>query len=249
MTYFICLRKKRLYGILFLIGLVLLLLLGCLRLWAERSAGRPVSAAALPEVQVLVLDAGHGGEDGGAVADDGTMESGLNLAIVQKLDLLCGFFGVPAVLTREGDCSLADPGIETLRGRKTSDLKNRVKRINGIPNACLISIHQNHFPESRYSGAQVFFAPTEGSEALGERMQTVLREAADPENTREAKAIQESIYLMNHIECKGVLVECGFLSNPREAALLCSGAYQTKLAAAILAAYLADMKEEHRDTP
>lgn len=188
--------------------------------------------------RILLLDAGHGGEDGGAVSVTGKPESGINLAIVLRLDALCGFFGVNTILTRQDDTSLKDKNSKTLAQMKRTDLNNRVKLVNSQQNAVLISIHQNFFFGSNNSGSQVFFAPTEGSELLALHCQQILVQKLDPSNHRQAKKISSDIYLMNHVNCPAILVECGFLSNQTEARKLEEAGYQTKLAAAILTAYL-----------
>lgn len=185
------------------------------------------------EGPVLVLDAGHGGEDGGAVSLTGVAESGFNLAITLRVDQLLGFCGAPPVVLREEDVSLHDQGADTLREKKASDLRNRVQAVEQVGDAVLLSVHQNTFTDKKYHGAQVFYAPTEGSQALAEAMQEALRTALDPENSRQAKPIPDSVYLMNHVSCPAVLVECGFLSNPEEEALLRSADYQIRLAAVL----------------
>ena len=187
---------------------------------------------------VLVIDAGHGGEDGGAISLTGVSESHLNLAVAKRLDLILGLFGVHTLPLREEDVSLHDKSAQTLRQKKNSDLHNRADMVNNQQDAILLSIHQNSYPDGRYSGAQVFYAPTEGSRELAQIMQETLRLTLEPGNTREAKQIPDTIYLMNHISCPGVLVECGFLTNPREEQLLRSQAYQTKLAVALAGGYL-----------
>lgn len=188
--------------------------------------------------RVLVLDAGHGGEDGGAVSLTGVPESGINLSIVLKIDQLMGFCGQAPVVLRTSDSSLHDSDADTLREKKASDLHNRVAAVEQQENAVLLSIHQNMFTDQKYHGAQVFFAPTAGSQELAVHTQEVLRSAVDPENSRQAKPIPDTVYLMNHISCPAILVECGFLSNPAEEALLRTDAYQTKLAAAMAGAWL-----------
>ncbi len=192
-----------------------------------------IAASPIKQSCTLILDAGHGGEDGGAVSLSGVPESAVNLAVTRRLDFLLGLFGVPGVMLRQEDISLHDDNAKTLREKKVSDLKNRVAAIESEKNACLISIHQNTFSDPRYHGAQVFFAPTDGSQALAEAMQETLRITLDPENQRVCKPIPDTIYLMNHIACPAILVECGFLSNPEEEHLLTSPNYQTKLAAAL----------------
>ena len=188
--------------------------------------------------RTLVLDAGHGGEDGGAVSPSGAVESGINLSIVRKLDQLAGLYGEAPLLLRSEDVSLHDESAGTLREKKVSDLHNRVARIEDTENAVLLSVHQNIYPDSRYQGAQVFYAGGDESQSFAERTQEILRAALDPDNSRQAKPIPDTVYLMNHITCPGILVECGFLSNQEEEQLLQSDAYQTKLASALTASWL-----------
>lgn len=206
--------------------------------------GRSVPALAAARAPVLVIDAGHGGEDGGAVSPSGASESGINLAIAQRLDLIAGLMGVECVMLRTQDVSLHGADAATLRQKKVSDLHNRVDAINGIEGAVLISIHQNSYPDPRYRGAQVFYAPTQGSQELAETLQETLRASLDPDNRRKAKQIPDTIYLMNHVRCTAALAECGFLTNPQEETLLLSGNYQTKLAAALAGGYLRFLTRE-----
>lgn len=187
---------------------------------------------------VLVLDAGHGGEDGGAVSLSGVPESQINLAVVRRLELLLGLCGEAPVVLRREDRSLHDPEADTLRKKKSSDLKNRAAAVEGTENGVLLSIHQNMFTNARYHGAQVFYAPTEGSREFAAHTQEVLRQAVDPANERQAKPIPDTVYLMNHITCPAILVECGFLSNPEEERKLRSEDYQLQLAAALTGAWL-----------
>ena len=198
-------------------------------------AVRPVSVT---RAAPLILDAGHGGEDGGAVSVTGVPESRINLEIVQKLRDTLALYGVDPVVLREEDVSLHDPEASTLREKKRSDLKNRVRAVEAVEGGTLLSIHQNSYPGSQYRGAQVFYAPTRGSRELAELLQTALREELQPNNGRQAKPIPESVYLMNHVSCPAVLVECGFLTNPEEEALLRDGGYQRQLAAVLAGAWL-----------
>ena len=188
--------------------------------------------------RVVVIDAGHGGEDGGAVSLTGVPESQLNLAVALRVDALLGLYGEQVVMLREEDVSLHSPQAETLREKKSSDLRNRAAAVEAVEGAVLLSIHQNSYPDSRYRGAQVFYAPTQGSEALARYAQQLLRRTLDPDNDRECKPISKDIYLMNHVSCPAILVECGFLTNPEEEALLRSGTYQTKVASALAGACL-----------
>ena len=199
-------------------------------------------SAELSSLPTVVLDPGHGGEDGGAVATDGIHESKLNLEIGLRTRDLLRFLGLPVILTRESDVSIHSPEAQTVSGKKVSDLNNRVQIANKTPGSILVSIHQNMFSESKYRGAQVFYAETAESQALAERLQAVFDDELDPSNHRQAKP-SESIYLLSQISCPGILVECGFLSNPEEERLLQTEDYQKQLAASICAALTRQLAE------
>lgn len=189
----------------------------------------------------IVIDAGHGGEDGGATSCTGRLESAYNLEISLRLNDLLHLLGYDTVMIRTTDTAVYTKG-ETIAQKKVSDLKERVRIVNETENALLLSIHQNNFPDGRYSGAQVFYAGTEGSEALAKQLQSVLVESLNPGSNRQAKK-SDGVYLMEHIDCTGVLIECGFLSNAAEEAKLRSSEYQKKLCcviAATVSSYLAD---------
>ena len=225
------------------IALFPLVLLAALALlicrWRFAGADTPAAAPVISgRAGSLILDAGHGGEDGGAVSLSGAAESRINLAIVQKLDQLLGFCGQPAILLRTEDISLHDSGAVTLREKKASDLKNRAARVEQAANATLLSIHQNSYSDSRYRGAQTFYAPTAGSRELAEHIQAALIASLQPENSRQAKAVDGSVYLMNHVSCPAVLVECGFLSNSEDEAQLLDEGYQRKLSLVLASAWL-----------
>lgn len=187
----------------------------------------------------LILDAGHGGEDGGASAASGQKESDINLAIVLKTQALMTFLGEEPRLTRDVDRSLHSAGAETIRQKKVSDLKNRVNFVESTPNAVLISVHQNYFTDSRYSGAQVFFNRGDENQQWGEQAQEIIRQVLDSGNDRRAKPMPDGIYLFDHVDCPAILVECGFLSNGEEASLLSTDAYQRKVALALAGTYYA----------
>lgn len=187
----------------------------------------------------VVIDAGHGGEDGGAVSPGGVAESQINLAVSLRVSELLRFAGQRTRLTRSGDVTICDENLETVRQRKTSDLKNRVKLVEETENAILLSIHQSSLPSSPVThGAQVFWNRQEGAEALASSIQDTLNTAVNTGNGKHPRQIPDSIYLMKHITAPGVLVECGFLSNGPETERLQSPAYQLRLAAAITAGYL-----------
>ena len=175
----------------------------------------------------VVIDAGHGGEDGGALSASGVRESEINLSVALRLEQILALCGVRTAMIRTEDVSVSVVG-DTISERKISDLKQRVKLANAYHHGILVSIHQNQFQETKYTGAQVFYAPTDGSKELAQIAQSLLRQSLDPGNRREIKPA-DSVYLLQQVQCPAVLVECGFLSNPQEAALLQTDAYQKQL--------------------
>ena len=179
----------------------------------------------------VIIDPGHGGIDGGASTAAGVLESNINLQIGQKLNDLLQLLGVRTLMTRTADISLHTEG-ERIAQKKVSDLKNRVRLVNSTANVILVSIHQNYYPVPKYSGAQVFYAKTADSKELATQLQNALKENLDKSNMRKSKAAT-SVYLMDKVNCIGVLVECGFLSNPDEAQLLCDDSYQNKISCVI----------------
>ena len=201
------------------------------------------SAVEKPPVTV-VIDPGHGGEDGGAVSPDGVQESHINLAVSQQLrDLLC-FAGVQTVMTREEDVTICDEGLGTIRARKASDIRNRVAIVNGTENAVLLSIHQNSLPSSTVThGAQVFWNQQEGAKELAEAIQTSLNDTINVGNEKHTKQIPPTVYLMKHVTAPAMLVECGFLTNQEETGRLQDETYQRTLAISIAAGYLRGTSE------
>lgn len=187
---------------------------------------------------ILVIDAGHGGMDGGAVSVSGAKESSINLSIAQKLYDLSRLMGQSCVMTRKEESLSYPPEADSIRAKKLWDQKRRVDLINHTPGAVLISIHQNLYPDARPSGTQVLYAQTEGSAGFAELTHENLRQSLCKENRRVAVPASDSIYLLKHIQCPGIIVECGFLSNPDEAQKLLSPNYQTLIAAILCASSL-----------
>ncbi len=220
-------------------AMLLLLSITVLSLSLRRTIVPAFSYTEMTTDEIIVLDAGHGGSDGGAVSADGTPEDDINLAIVLRLRDLFALMGRQTVLTRTGENSLADPDSATLRQEKVSDTKNRVALINSVSNGCLISIHQNTLPgHPTVHGAQVFYGKVTDSDARAAAVQQALNSVVNVGNEKSAKPIGSDIYIMAHANCPAILVECGFLSNSAETKLLLSPEYQTKLAAAICCGYL-----------
>lgn len=197
--------------------------------------------------RVVVLDAGHGNIDGGAVGANGSIEKDINLAICQKLQAYLEQNGITVVLTRNDDNAIVDTKNKTVRQIKRDDLKYR-RNMRDIEGADIfVSVHMNKFPDAKYKGAQVFYASTpEKSKLLGETIQNSLIENLDKSNTRMAKKAENSIYILKNSKTPSVIVECGFLSNEAEEKLLQSESYQKKVAWSIFAGiekYFTEMKK------
>ncbi len=219
----------RLRSIWFYCPVILLVIAGIL--WGNRAV-TTISEGMIPDRGVcIIIDAGHGGEDGGATSCSGVLESQFNLEIALRLNDLLQFLGYETKMVRTTDTAIHTEG-STIAARKRSDLNNRVHLINETENAIVLSIHQNTFPDGRYSGAQVFYTSTGDSEALAKHLQGVFRESLCRGSNRQAKRAK-GVFLMEHIQCTGVLIECGFLSNPEEEARLRSPAYQQNLCCVI----------------
>lgn len=183
--------------------------------------------------KIVIIDAGHGGIDSGAVSCTGIYESHLNLQIASRLRDLSHLLGMSTIMIRDTDSSLHSEG-NTIAAQKVSDIRERVRIVNTTPNAILISIHQNTFQDSRYSGTQVFYNNQPGSKDMAEKLQVAFKQTLNGRNNRQPKRIS-GVYLMEHINCTGILVECGFLSNPQEEALLRDEGYQKTLCCVIAA--------------
>ena len=193
--------------------------------WEEASAG-----AAREENRLILIDAGHGGNDPGKVGVDGTLEKDLNLELAKKLKTLLEQQDMEVMLIREEDRGLYD---EDASNNKVQDMKRRCALINEEQPACVISIHQNSYHEESIHGAQVFYYSTsKESERLANTLQSELVRVAEPENTRPAKA-NDTYYLLKKTNVPVVIVECGFLSNWEDCAKLQDEDYQDKLVWAI----------------
>lgn len=212
-----------------------------LTLLEERIAYEPytsVSAAAAnddtkyPEnMPLIVIDAGHGGEDGGAVSESGVMEKDINLDIALYLRDFFLQGGFEVLMIRQDDRSVHDDNAATLREKKVSDIHNRSAVCNSSENNIYISIHQNKFSQSKYSGAQVFYSENSPlSELLAENIRLSIKSLLQKDNERKIKSADKSIYILDKATVPCVLVECGFLSNERELSLLTSDDYKQSIA-------------------
>lgn len=190
------------------------------------------------ELPNIVIDAGHGGEDGGAVSDDGVLEKDLNLKISRNLSEILRFFGYEVSETRTEDISVFTDG-DTVRERKVSDMKNRLSVFNSSEKNIVISIHQNKFTQSKYYGTQIFYSPNdERSSLLAESIKSTVTTLLQPDNTRECKKSDNSIYLLKNAKVPAVIVECGFISNYEECQKLNSSEYQKQMAYSISLGFL-----------
>ena len=178
----------------------------------------------------VVIDAGHGGFDSGKVGVDGTLEKDINLSIAKKLESLLHSADIHVILTRSEDADFCD---STSKNQKRQDLQNRINLINEFNADCVISIHQNSYPEESIDGAQVFYYTNspEGN-ILATLLQHSLIQTVDPQNHRTAKA-NDSYFLLKNSSSPIVIAECGFLSNWEESKKLVDDSYQQKLAWAI----------------
>ena len=185
----------------------------------------------------VVLDAGHGGEDGGAVGVSGVCEKDLNLSITLILRDLLVANGVNVVLTREDDRLLYDRNVNYHGRKKALDLAARKKIAEETPNAVFVSIHMNSYPQAQYKGLQVWYSPNEArSEEIATRVQERVAANMQPENGRSIKRATSSIYLLHRLQIPAILIECGFLSNAEDCARLEDPAYQRQLALQIMLA-------------
>lgn len=181
----------------------------------------------------IVIDAGHGGEDGGASSANGHLEKDINLDIALTLEKLLLQGGYKVKMIRTSDVSVHNPEASTTRDRKVSDIHNRVETANSDQNNILISIHQNHFSESKYFGTQVFYSKNNfNSQLLAENIRTAVTSLLQPDNTRKIKE-SSNVYLLDNVSVPAVIVECGFLSNPDEAYLLSLEEYRDNIAYSI----------------
>ncbi len=197
------------------------------------AGGETDTASALPVTnRVIIIDAGHGGPDGGAIGTDNTAEKDLNLEVALKLQKLLEQSGCTVFMTRAEDISLSTPEDDAKRERKVADLANRKRMIEEYDVEAFVSIHMNTFSDPQYFGTQVFYSGSTGSKQLADYIQSeVCKE--DPDNTRVAKDGSKNIFILSETNIPSVVVECGFLSNEKDLSRLKTEEYQNKLAGAI----------------
>lgn len=220
------------FGALFLCALVLCSLLSR----TATSLGVSVSEKGEDRTPVIILDAGHGGEDGGASGTNGILEKDLNLALTTTLAHLLRGAGYTVVETRTTDTLLYTPG--TKKGhKKQGDLENRLAFCERYENSIFVSVHMNTFPNDSCMGLQVWYSQNnDASDSLASAVQDTVRTLLQPQNNRRIKASTSSIYLLRHAKNPAILIECGFLSTPAECERLSNEAYRRALALCIFSA-------------
>ncbi len=227
--------KKIIYIV---ICVVLFLTFNILMITAAVNINTAVSSKSVRSIPSVVIDAGHGGEDGGAVSDDGVLEKDINLEISQKTSAMLYMLGFDVTETRTDDTAL-DNGEETIRLRKVSDMKNRLKIYDSSDENVVISIHQNKFTQSKYHGTQIFYSPNNpNSKKLAENIKFSVKGLLQPDNERECKQADNGIYLLKNTHNPAVIVECGFISNKEEYKKLIDSEYQKQMAFSISAGFL-----------
>ena len=228
---FVTIDLKRLIKIVLIVALLAAAAV-FVKIFVSNGGLKPVQRT--PSRSTLVLDAGHGGIDGGAISDSGLKESDINLQIALKTEALVRFLGIDTVMTRETDTDNSDNKAYS----EHDNLVQRAKLANSTENAVLISIHQNKFPSAVVSGAEVMYSDNDDSKALGLITQDNLVALLDSSNRRVARPAPKELLLTSSVECPTILVECGFMSNPQEVQKLASNDYQLKLAAILAGSYI-----------
>ncbi len=197
------------------------------------------------DLPIIIIDAGHGGEDGGTQSSDGTLEKKINLEISLKINEELLGRGFTTVLTRDGDYMIYDESSSTQREKKISDIHNRMKIVEESGNCILLSIHQNYFKESKYSGTQVFYSKNNpDSKILADEIQKSVVSALQPDNTRQIKESGTDIYLLYHSKVPSVMVECGFMSNEAESERLKDEVYQQQMAGTIVSGLIKHLESK-----
>jgi len=224
-------RKVTMYSVF---AVLLIVSTICFQRISSTAVSVSVAVQSTDKLPTIIIDAGHGGVDGGSSGADGTVEKDINLSIALKLRDMLEFYGFETVMIREDDRSIHSDGATTIREKKVSDLHNRLNIINSTDNCLFISIHQNYFEQSKYSGTQVFYSSNNPeSEKLAQIVQETVVEMIQNDNTRQIKQAEKNIYLLYKAEKPAIMIECGFMSNENELKLLKSDEYQQQMALSI----------------
>ena len=212
------------------------IILAAVFLHLDRGEILPASASGR-DGTTLIIDAGHGGADGGAVSITGSCESEINLQVCLKMQAISELTATPYLMTRDSDELQYPPEADSIAKKKIYDQRQRQELIISTQNAVLISVHQNKYPTAQPRGPQAFYAQNEVSRSFALRAQENLNMLLYPENRRVAAPVPEMVFLFKELSCPAILAECGFLSNAEEARLLVSAEHQTKAALALMSSY------------
>lgn len=187
----------------------------------------PRPKACLHARDIVLANSAHGGFDGGASSASGVLEKNINLSIALKTRDALTLFGFNVIMTRADDTALAET--------KKEDMYKRLDIASSNPDSVFVSIHQNHFSQGKYSGAQMFYGAnnSEDAKSLALILQKNFKENLNPQNERQVKSADKSLFLFKKAPQPSVLIECGFLSNNNETQLLQNEKYQTKIALTI----------------
>ncbi len=235
------------FSLLFTAASVFFALIGML--YSYSGAITVSDSDAISPLPTIVIDAGHGGEDGGASLYGGAPEKDLNLIIAFNLRDMLEAIGFNVVMTRTEDILLYDSSSDYHGHKKSMDLANRLKIARETENAILVSIHMNAFPEKKYSGLQVYYSKNDQrSQKLAKLIQDINKSAVSPLNERKIKQAGSNIYLLDRFEEPAVLIECGFLSNDIEREMLNTPEYRQKLATVFLSAIMKFTSENENNS-
>ena len=222
---------RRFLAFLLFLSIVMAIMFGIAEKTRKKTDLDVVNKTTFSPSPTIILDAGHGGEDGGASSADGILEKDINLALALTMRDILVANGIKVVLTRDTDTLLYDRNVNFEGRKKKLDADARLKITNETPNAVFVSIHMNTYPHPSCKGVQVLYSENnEASLALAKIIQSTTKKLLQNENDRPVKRSGSSIYLLRKLECPAVLVECGFLSSPEEAALLADATYRQQLA-------------------
>ena len=203
------------------------------------------TGALINDNTLIIIDSGHGGEDGGTSSVSGIVEKDINLSISKKLNLIFTYMGYETLMIRDGDYLIYDKNLcKTIREKKVSDIYRRMDILNNNPKSVFLSIHQNHFTESKYSGAQVFYSTGNAdSKIVAQYIQDEIVNSLQKDNTRQIKPSGSEIYLLYHAKSPAVMVECGFLSNREDRLNFTNENYQKQFVKEVKKGILQFMKD------
>jgi N-acetylmuramoyl-L-alanine amidase len=227
--------EKLLFFVLMLVAVILAILFNAS---SKSSDNTSVFTGSRVKEPILIIDAGHGGADGGAVSLNGDTESAINLDIALRMSAIADLSGIKYTMTRESENIVYPDSLKSIAKKKVYDQQMRAALINKTQNAILLSVHQNIFTHASVNGPQAFYSKNEGSDALAKLIQSGMNGILCPGSRRVAAPIAQNIYLFKNVSCPAALAECGFISNPKESQLLGTDSYKLKISVVLMSAYM-----------